>query len=274
MVANIINGKHRWKPQNRDTANIRTFSRTLCFGNLCFQAKFHSYKRVLINWTFPSFNVSFMTIYRIMDSHSDDMVMIEPSIAELVSYRGSLSHDRWPPDLLFRVTIWLVWTHFSSCTRHVSLTIHVFCTFSRRFMANSAKSPDGIMLRIKLQRWEIRISFQLEESPPAWTQEAYRSPRIKYSICCPVLSWGRGTLSLARVPPPPVLTWLRGYPILGQGTPHLDLVGVPPCLDLARVPPPSVPGWGIPPWEGTWDQSLGYPPRTLDQLKYYGMEMG
>ena len=57
------------------------------------------------------------------------------------------------------------------------------------------------------------------------------------------------------------------YPIPGQGTliltwpgfhPHSDLtralpiwtwLGYPPYLDLA----------GVPPWEGSWDQSLGYP---------------
>ena len=72
-----------------------------------------------------------------------------------------------------------------------------------------------------------------QESPPAWTQEAYRPPRSKYSLCSP-------------------------YP------------GVPP--------PPEQPGLGYPPgqdWEGTWDESLGYPPdRTCDQWKYYGIEIG
>ena len=41
-----------------------------------------------------------------------------------------------------------------------------------------------------------------QENPPAWTQEAYRPPRSKYTLCC---SGGRGT-------PPPV-SWM-GYPPL------------------------------------------------------------
>ena len=83
--------------------------------------------------------------------------------------------------------------------------------------------------------------------------------------------------------------WTWGHPIPGwgippsgpnQGTPCLDLTGISPHLDLAGVQPPvrdlgAV--TGLPPasWEGTWDQSLGYPQkRTWDQWKYYGMEVG
>ena len=47
----------------------------------------------LINWKFPSFNVNFVTIRRIMDNHSDDMFMIEPSIAELVSHFANWNHS-------------------------------------------------------------------------------------------------------------------------------------------------------------------------------------
>ena len=124
--------------------------------------------------------------------------------------------------------------------------------------------------------------YEQQDSPPAWTQEAYWPRCIKYSICCPVPGGG-GT------PPrvPPILTWLGGtpswgvpylryphpdpwselphpcwgYPTLGtplsdlarvppirpgQGTSLLDLVGVSPQLDLAGVPPHQ-----------TWS---GYPP--------------
>ena len=92
----------------------------------------------------------------------------------------------------------------------------------------------------------------------------------------------------------PVLSWVGGYPILGQGVPTTgwgypmpgrgtpsNLAEVPPSrpdwgtpdLDLARCLP-SGPGWGTA-LEGTWDQSLGYPPeRTWGQWKYYEMEMG
>ena len=70
-----------------------------------------------------------------------------------------------------------------------------------------------------------------QESPPAWTQEAYRPPCSKYSLCCPNL-----VPPPARVPPQP------GYPP----------ARVPP---LARVPPSQ----GTPPWPG-YPPGQGTPP--------------
>ena len=79
----------------------------------------------------------------------------------------------------------------------------------------------------------------IKESPPAWTQEAYRPLCSEYCFCCP--NWV-----------PPVLTWcggdtlLGGVPYLGtpwQGTPDR----VPPCPDLAWGG--TLPGY--PPWQGT-----------------------
>ena len=82
-----------------------------------------------------------------------------------------------------------------------------------------------------------KISFQ-QESPPVWTQEAYRLPRTKYTPCC--FSWGY----------PPVLTldldggrntssyWQGRYPNpcpdLRWGTPRPDLGWGTPCPDLGR----------------------------------------
>ena len=77
-----------------------------------------------------------------------------------------------------------------------------------------------------------------QESPPAWTQEAYHPPCSKYSLCCP--NW---------VPPTPILTWPRGYPAGGGTWP-----GYPP-----RVPLPSWPG-GVPDL-GT--PPAGYPPSRV-----------
>ena len=61
------------------------------------------------------------------------------------------------------------------------------------------------------------LSYQYitqQESPPAWTQEAYRPLRSKYSFCCP--TWGGGgTQSDDRGVP---------HPRKG-GTPHPDLAG-------------------------------------------------
>ena len=82
---------------------------------------------------------------------------------------------------------------------------------------------------------------------------------------------GGGTPSLTGVPP--ILTWW-GFPIPGWGYPIPDQ-GTPSSGPSQHIPPPPAgPGWGTP-WEGTWDQSLGYTPeRTWDQSRYYGMEMG
>ena len=93
------------------------------------------------------------------------------------------------------------------------------------------------------------LSFQhTQESPPAWTQEAYRPPCSEYSFCCPT-----------RVPPP------GGVP--DRVTPPGGyLTRVPPLGgDLTRVPPlGGVPDLGTPPgstWLGTPLGGVsGYPP--------------
>ena len=55
-----------------------------------------------------------------------------------------------------------------------------------------------------------KINSKTQESPPAWTQEAYRPQRIKYSICCPIPGgWG------GEVPwgtPPPGVDRLKTLP--------------------------------------------------------------
>ena len=74
-----------------------------------------------------------------------------------------------------------------------------------------------------------------QDSPPAWTQEAYRSPCIKYSTCCPILGGGGED-------------W---------GTPHPDMAGVPPSPDLVGYPSPVLTWLGYPLPILTWP---GYPP--------------
>ena len=93
-----------------------------------------------------------------------------------------------------------------------------------------------------------------QESPPAWTQEAYRPRRIKYSICYPrwgTPRWGNpqpGVMGYLRWVPP--IGWLpSGYPLWGppgqvwQGG---TWGGVPPV----GVPPVRSNGgylrWGTP----------------------------
>ena len=88
------------------------------------------------------------------------------------------------------------------------------------------------------------------ESPPAWTQEAYRLQRIKYSICCPVLGGG-GVPPARRVHPGPDLA--GGTPsLLGSTSPVRPGWGTPPPppsdLDgLYHPPPRSGPGRSTPP---------------------------
>ena len=109
----------------------------------------------------------------------------------------------------------------------------------------------------------------IQESPPAWTQEAYRPLCSKYSLCCP--NWvtpprpgyppSQGTPP-ARVPTPARVPPWGGTPRPGyppsQGTPPAR---VPPGqgTPLARVPPwPGYPQPGYPPGQGT--PRPGYPP--------------
>ena len=113
---------------------------------------------------------------------------------------------------------------------------------------------------------EIFKTFAQQESRPAWTQEAYRPRRIKYSICFP--KWG---------------TPRQGYPsarsdggYLRRGTPQLGLMGgtwggVAP----SRGYPPSQVWWGVPkvgpphqgyPCQVWWGvPEVGYPPARSDR---------
>ena len=83
--------------------------------------------------------------------------------------------------------------------------------------------------------------YAKQESPPAWTQEAYRPPCSKYSLCCP--NWvppGQGTPP-ARVPPPPA----RVPPSQGTPPPHGILGNVAKHYGI-WVPPPvdrQIDGW-------------------------------
>ena len=94
------------------------------------------------------------------------------------------------------------------------------------------------------------ITIPKQESPPAWTQEAYRPRRIKYSIC--YLRWGT---PLAGGVPPGQVSWegTRG------GIP--PPVGVPPGYVWWRGTRGEVPLAGHPPsqvWQG--DTQGGVPP--------------
>ena len=95
----------------------------------------------------------------------------------------------------------------------------------------------------------IKIKNKVEqESPPAWTQEAYRPPCSKYSLCCPVLA-----------DPPPAgwpPRWLTPPP---SGWPPRWLTPLPLVADppgsWTWPPPlagPDPPGWLTPPTPSGW----------------------
>ena len=89
----------------------------------------------------------------------------------------------------------------------------------------------------------------VQESPPAWTQEAYCPPCSEYSFCCP--NWV----------PPPILTWPGGVPYLGNPPSRVSPIltcpgGYPTWVPLAGYPPGRVllagyPPSRVPPWQGT-----------------------
>ena len=83
-----------------------------------------------------------------------------------------------------------------------------------------------------------------QESPPAWTQEAYRPPCSEYSFCCPILA-----------DPPPWLTpptppgWLTWLPWLTDPPPPADWPD-PPSAGWLTPPPPRL----------DWPPQLDWPP--------------
>ena len=102
-----------------------------------------------------------------------------------------------------------------------------------------------------------------QESPPAWTQEAFRPPCIKYSSAVP--SGG------------------RGYPhlVLARGYSHPDLTRGPPPLPSGPDGGTPLSGPDGPPGIEIWDMGSGtwVPPSPQKGLgtsgwKYYGVEIG
>ena len=93
-----------------------------------------------------------------------------------------------------------------------------------------------------------------QESPPAWTQEAYRPQRIKCSICCLM----GGGVPHPRYPHPD-LPGGGGYPILG--IPPSDLAGGTPTLagdTYLRYPHPDLAGGTYPRYTPILTWSRGY----------------
>ena len=120
-----------------------------------------------------------------------------------------------------------------------------------------------LLVSASCKRWK---NSNHKKSPPAWTQEVYRPPLIKCSLCCsfPGGGWGGGGIpAWSGWGYPPVLTWLGGVPqpdLAGGGVPQPDLAGgYTPVLTYSGVLQPDLGGGGIP----------GYPPCRPDLSKQY-----
>ena len=113
-----------------------------------------------------------------------------------------------------------------------------------------------------------------QESPPAWTQEAYQPQCNKHSICCPILGstyLGQGAPTLG-YPPPDLagggtycgryLPWPGGT-YLGWGVPTLAGGYLPWGTPILTCPGGYLP-WGSPIW--TWP---GYPHPVWTDWKHY-----
>ena len=109
-----------------------------------------------------------------------------------------------------------------------------------------------------------QFTTYIQESPPAWTQEAYRPPCSKYFLCCAILADPPPRLDLTPPPagpdpPPPSWTWPTPPPPAGPDPPlplQLDLTPpagpdppLPPSWTWPTPPPPAgpdPPGWTWP----------------------------
>ena len=123
----------------------------------------------------------------------------------------------------------------------------------------------------------IFFFFFLQESPPAWTQEAYHPLHSKHSLCCSLGGGGGGTPSSPDSHPVSNGEYPHPVPIggggrevyphpvpTGAGYPILTWLGYPspPPLGLDRMWVSSPIGirWGYP-RQRTWEQALAYPLR-------------
>ena len=129
--------------------------------------------------------------------------------------------------------------HFKLSTKWISLIIVGKVTGSASLQFPTYEIYKRIPCNCKIPYKHTSV----QESSPAWTQEAYRPRRIKYSICYPVLG---GVPPPVGVPPRPGLTpWGTPQPGLTRRVPEVGF------------PHQGTPCWGTPSW-GT--PHFGVPP--------------
>ena len=87
------------------------------------------------------------------------------------------------------------------------------------------------------------MSFKIryrQESPPAWTQEAYRPPCSKYTLCCSSWGYPLPRFGWGVVPPSPSRPEKEYPPVrTGQGYPPSGRMGVPSPGSQMGINPPS-----------------------------------
>ena len=154
----------------------------------------------------------------------------------------------------FFVLLWHC-THF--CTRDKSSNHQIALRIHKIIPLLNLVHSMIFLLIPKGQKCNLWFSYiQKQESPLAWTQEAYRPTLSKCSLCCSVSWWGWGGYPIPGpgwgvlhprwgVPPP----WPgMGYPSSrpGVGYPPISWKGKCPTWTLDGILPPSA-GWGTPP---------------------------
>ena len=138
---------------------------------------------------------------------------------------------------------------FGSVPPSLHVTVHInYRVYVTNMYAHSPHHlPKKVTKKPSVNHIGSSTSHQ-QESPPAWTQQEYRPPRIKHSICCPIPRVGGypipdwGHTPIAGWGTPLFWPYNGGYPIPGQGT---------PIWTWLRYPPPPRKDMG--PVEVLWD---------------------
>ena len=129
--------------------------------------------------------------------------------------------------------------------------------WNNKMNVNQVRSKFPYSSSLQQRRLSKVIIYLQQESPPAWTQEAYRPPIAKYMLCCS--SWEY---------PPLLLTGgLGGDPDLGWGYPPTGTGWGTPIRTRWGYSHPHWKGWGYPlsgrwgtPCQEGWEYGTRYHP--------------